>query len=148
MVLKLKDIMTTEVVSVGPETTLRQALELLSEQHISGLPVVSGGRAVGVFTSTDLLDFLAEYDEGKASAGHRLARTPLDEVMVSEIMTRMVHSLPPECSVEDAAAFMRDAQIHRVMVMKGGELVGIVTTTDVAKAVAEHRIGRRSLVFG
>lgn len=146
--LRLKDIMTTDVASVGPQTTLRQALELMSEQHISGLPVLSGGKVVGVFTSTDLLDFLAEYDETKASAGHRLARTPLDEVMVSEVMTRMVHSLPPDCSVEEAAAFMREAQIHRVLVMKGNDLLGIVSTTDVARAVAEHRIGRRSFVFG
>jgi CBS domain-containing protein len=146
-VLKLKDIMTTDMVTVGPQTTLREALALLSDQHISGFPVVSGGKVVGIFTSTDLLDFLAEYDESKAAAGHRLARTPLDQITVSEVMTRLVHSLSPECSVEEAAGFMREAQIHRVLVMKGGELLGIVTTTDVAKAVADHRIGRLSFAF-
>jgi CBS domain-containing protein len=146
-VLKLKDIMTTDIVTVGPQTTLREALELLSDQHISGFPVVSGTKVVGVFTSTDLLDLLAEYDESKAVAGHRLARTPLDQITVSEVMTRLVHSLLPDCSVEEAAAFMREAQIHRVLVMKGGELLGIVTTTDVAKAVADHRIGRLSFAF-
>ena len=58
--LKLKDIMTADLVSAGPQATLREAMELLSEQHISGVPVVSGAKVVGVFTATDLLDFLAE----------------------------------------------------------------------------------------
>ncbi len=146
--LKLKDIMTADLVSAGPQATLREAMELLSEQHISGVPVVSGAKVVGVFTATDLLDFLAEHDETSGSLGvGRRSRTHLDEVMVSEVMTRTVHSLPPECSVEEASAFMRQAQIHRVLVMKGGALLGIVTTTDVAKAVADHLIGRRTYVF-
>jgi CBS domain-containing protein len=147
-VLKLKDIMTADPVSISPQMTLREAMELLSEKHISGVPVVSGGKVVGVFTATDLLDFLAEYDETSASVGHRRSRTPLDEVMVSEVMTRTISSLPPECSVEEAAAFMRLAQIHRVLVMKDGDLLGIVTTTDLARAVADHRIEHRTYVFG
>lgn len=146
--LKLKDIMTADPVSISPQMTLREAMELLSEKHISGVPVVSGGKVVGVFTATDLLDFLAEYDETSASVGHRRSRTPLDEVMVSEVMTRTISSLPPECSVEEAAAFMRLAQIHRVLVMKDGDLLGIVTTTDLARAVADHRIEHRTYVFG
>ncbi len=146
--LKLKDIMTADPVSISPQMSLREAMELLSEKHISGVPVVSGGKVVGVFTATDLLDFLAEYDETSASVGHRRARTPLDEVMVSEVMTRTISSLPPECSVEEAAAFMRLAQIHRVLVMKDGDLLGIVTTTDLARAVADHRIEHRTYVFG
>jgi CBS domain-containing protein len=148
-VLKLKDIMTTDPINASPQMSLREAMELLSEKHISGVPVVSHGKVVGVFTATDLLDFLGEYDdETSASVGHRRARTPLDEVMVAEVMTRIVHSLSPECSVEEAAGFMRQAQIHRVLVMKDGQLLGIVTTTDVAKAVADHRIGHRTYVFG
>jgi CBS domain-containing protein len=145
-VLKLKDIMTSSLVSVTPQMTLREAMELLSENHISGVPVMSGNKIVGVFTASDLLDFLAEYDDTSPSIGRGL-RTPLDEVTVSEVMTRLVHSLAPECSVEAAAEFMRQAQIHRVLVMNDGELYGIVTTTDVAKAVADHRIGHRTFVF-
>lgn len=146
--LKLKDIMTDDPVSVSPQVTLREAMELLSEKHISGVPVVSGGKVVGVFTATDLLDFLTEHDETSVSVGRRRnARTPLDEVTVSEVMTRMVHSLPPESTVEEAAGFMRREQIHRVLVMKAGDLLGIVTTTDFAKAVADHRIGGRTHVF-
>lgn len=145
--LKLKDIMTSSVLSVTPQTTLREAMEILSENHISGVPVMSGSKVVGVFSATDLLDFLADYDETRPEVGLRHARMPLDEVSVTEVMTRTIQSLSPEFGVENAAEFMRKAQIHRVLVMDDGQLFGIVTTTDVAKAVAEHRIGRSKFVF-
>ena len=146
--LKLKDIMTSSVLSVTPQTTLREAMEILSENHISGVPVMSGSKVVGVFSATDLLDFLADYDETRPEVGLRHARMPLDEVSVTEVMTRTIQSLSPEFGVENAAEFMRKAQIHRVLVMDGDIVLGIVSTSDVAKAVAEHRIGTRTYVFG
>lgn len=57
--LQLRDIMTADVFTVTPETTLREALELLGRKHISGAPVVSGGKLVGVVTGTDLMTFAA-----------------------------------------------------------------------------------------
>ena len=58
--LRVRDIMTTEVVSVTPDTSLRDAIELLAKRHLSGAPVVSGGRLIGVFSATDLMTFLAQ----------------------------------------------------------------------------------------
>lgn len=52
---RLRDIMTTGVVTVSPETTIREAMELLTAQHISGVPVVSGRKVVGVVSATDLM---------------------------------------------------------------------------------------------
>ncbi len=57
--LRLRDIMTTDVVTVEPETTIREAMELFASRHISGAPVVAGNRLVGVITSTDLMAFAA-----------------------------------------------------------------------------------------
>jgi CBS domain-containing protein len=57
--LKLTDIMTTEVATVTPETTLKEAVELFAEKHISGAPVVTGNRVVGVVTAADVLGFVA-----------------------------------------------------------------------------------------
>jgi CBS domain-containing protein len=146
-VLKLKDIMTSSLLTVTPQTSLREAMEVLSENHISGVPVTRGAKVVGVFSATDLLDYLAEFDESRREVGRPFGRMSLDDTTVAEVMTRVVQSLSPDCSVEHAAEFMRKAQIHRVLVMDDGELRGIVTTTDVAKAVAEHRIGRTKFVF-
>ena len=57
--LHVREIMTTDVVSVTPDTTLRDAIELLATRHVSGAPVVGGGRVVGVLSATDLMVFLA-----------------------------------------------------------------------------------------
>ncbi len=148
--LKIKDIMTRDVVSATPDMTLRNAMELLSERHVSGAPVVAGGKVVGIFSASDLLAFLADLDDTTPSLTFRRRRgrtIPLEDVTVDEVMTRKIQSLPPDCSVDEAAVLMGDRQIHRVLVMQGDVLLGIVSTSDVAKAVAEHRIKSRTYVF-
>lgn len=57
---KLRDFMTPDIVSVTPETTLREALELLVHEEVTGLPVMAGRRVVGVLSATDILGFEAE----------------------------------------------------------------------------------------
>jgi CBS domain-containing protein len=57
--LRLREIMTTDVATVTPETTIREAMELLAQHHVSGAPVVQAGTLVGVVTSTDLMTFAA-----------------------------------------------------------------------------------------
>jgi CBS domain-containing protein len=53
--LRLRDIMTTDVLSVSPETSVREAMELLTRRHVSGAPVIAGGKVVGVVTGNDLM---------------------------------------------------------------------------------------------
>ncbi len=57
--LRLREIMSTDIVTVGPETAIREAMELFAHRHISGAPVVTGSTLVGVVTSTDLMAFAA-----------------------------------------------------------------------------------------
>jgi CBS domain-containing protein len=57
--IKLRDIMTRDVVTLSPDLTIREAMDLLSTQHLSGAPVAVGGRVVGVVTATDLMRFAA-----------------------------------------------------------------------------------------
>ena len=57
--LRLRDIMTTDALTVTPETTVREAMELLALHHVSGAPVISGGDLVGVVSATDLMSFAA-----------------------------------------------------------------------------------------
>jgi len=56
----LRDIMTKEVVTIGPDVTIRDAMSLLSSRHISGVPVVAGDEIAGVVSATDLMAFAAE----------------------------------------------------------------------------------------
>lgn len=57
--LRVREIMTTDVITVSPETTLREAMELFASRHVSGAPVVAGGRILGVVSTTDLIMFAA-----------------------------------------------------------------------------------------
>lgn len=148
--LKLKDIMTRDIVSAGPDMTIRDAMELLSERHVSGAPVLDGGKVVGIFSSSDLLALLADLNDMTPSLTFRRRKsrtTPLEDITVDEVMTRKVQSLPPDCSIEEAAEVMVKKQIHRVLVMDGDTLLGIVSTSDLVKAVAEHKMRSRTYVF-
>ena len=148
--LRLRDIMTPNVLTATRDMSLREAMELLSRHHLSGAPVVDGGKVVGIFSATDLLTYVADLNDTTPSLTFRRRRrraTQLEDVTVDEVMTRHVESLPPDCTVEEAATLMGKKQIHRILVMRGHEMLGIVSTSDVAKAVAEHRIEHRTYVF-
>lgn len=148
--LRLRDIMTRELFTAAPDMTLRDAMTLLSDQHVSGAPVVDGGKVVGVFSATDLLAYLADLSDSTVSLTFSPRRRhfgPLEDVTVGDVMTRQVESLPPDCVVEEAAILMGKKQIHRVLVMIGDVLLGIVSMSDVARAVAEDKIRKRTYVF-
>jgi CBS domain-containing protein len=189
--LRLREIMTRDVVTVGPEATLREAMELLATRHLGGAPVVRGGTVVGIVTSNDLMGLAAAlpgvprqrdavpddeplddapprvdddapaawftdmWDDAGAEVVERLAQSEgpewnsLEEHTVEEAMTREpVETLPSSARVDEAADLMRRRGIHRLLVVDDGALVGIVTTTDVVRAVAEGKVVRERFVFG
>ena len=182
--LRLRDIMTADVLTVTPQTTLREAAELFAARHLSGAPVVDGGEVLGVVSTSDILGFEPdapareeedEWDESapwangdepqarfytdlwrdpdvdastRVTANGGPAWDPLADHVVGEVMTRRVFALRPSEDVSAAAERMRTAEVHRVLVMEDGELLGIVTTMDIARAVADHRITHRTYVFG
>lgn len=94
------------------------------------------------------------WDDAGSEASGRFEETggpewnALQEHTVGEAMSRRVQSLAPDTSVEQAAHFMREASIHRVLVMDDGKLLGLATTKDIADAVADHRLDTRTYVFG
>lgn len=94
------------------------------------------------------------WDDAGADAVERMDETSrpewnaLEDHTVGEAMTRAVQSLPPATPVEQAARFMRERGIHRVLVMADARLLGVVSTRDIADAVADHRLSTRTYVFG
>ena len=188
--LRLADIMSTEVVTVSPDLGLRDAMDLFVAEHISGAPVVSGHQVLGVVSTTDLLAFAAglpeapplreppsdmgeretdgedDFNEAQAAVFTEMwedagadvverAASPgspewnvLAEHTVSEAMTSSLCSLPPETAVPMAAEYMKERGVHRVLVMDKERLLGIVTTSDISGAVAEHKLTERRFVFG
>jgi len=194
--LRLRDIMTTDLVTLDPNLTIREAMDLFTSKRISGAPVVAGDAVVGVVSASDLLQFAASlpgvptereltaeffdelgdaepegvepdpdddtagmfftelWDDAGATVVERMAVpttaewNSLEEHAVSEAMTRPpVHALTPETLVTTAADYMRRVKIHRVLVMVGQRLVGVVTTSDITAAVADGKLTAQTYVF-
>jgi len=129
--LKVRDIMTRNVLTLSPAATLREAMALLASHHVSGAPVVSGGKLVGVVTTTDLLASLERNAPGEHDVSEVMYRAPLV-------------TLPADAAVDAAADLMKNLDIHRVLVTENDRLVGVVSALDVARAVAEHRLTARA----
>ena len=93
------------------------------------------------------------WDDAGADVAERIATiqgpewNELEEHEVSEVMTRSLWALPPDESVESAAELMRRNSIHRVLVMEGDQLAGIVSASDISGAVADHKLTARTYVF-
>jgi acetoin utilization protein AcuB len=138
--LLVEDSMTREVVTASPRATAGEAIGLCRERRIRHLPIVEDGRLVGIVSDRDLRSALpAIGDPARAAA--------LEEVLVSDVMTRDVVTARPDDPVEAAANAMRERKIGCLPVVKGGELVGIITSSDVMEAlvylVGAHEPGSR-----
>ena len=136
------DIMSRDVQSVGPKTSLREALRHLREHHIKALPVVDiDNRVIGILTQTDLLD---KADWGMSATGSGLgwrlrAISNSDRRLkgrVEDIMSTPVRAARPESPIAQLVPFMADAGLHHLPVVDGdGYLVGMVTQSDLMAAM-------------
>lgn len=177
--LRLKDIMATDIVAVSPDVTLRELVNILGDEGVSGAPVLANDRVIGVVSTTDILDIEEEspvlpsrrpttaLEEPGETTRSELSTSPseffsdaweasaiewmrtgggrewnvLDEYTVNDVMTRDVLSRSSSTTVKEAARYMLEAYVHRLLVIDDGDLKGIVTTTDIVRAVAEGKIG-------
>jgi CBS domain-containing protein len=140
--MKTRDLMTTEVVTVAPETSLKDVAALLVERRISGVPVVDEDRHVlGVISEADilvreggdgrregLLGWLFEPDDGME---RKLTATTAGDAMSSPPVT-----VGPEVPIHAAATRMVGAGINRLPVVHEDRLVGIVSRADLVRAFA------------
>lgn len=146
--LKIRELMTTDVLTLPPDCTIREAAELLSTEHIGGAPVTDHGQLLGMVTMTDLLAFIASLPAEQAEIRDHSERGILDDHTVEEAMTRApLRTLRPQESVAHAATVMSREGIHRLPIVEEGRLVGIISTTDLMRAVAERRLERHVFVF-
>ncbi len=159
--LKVKDIMTKDVVTVSPSASVREAAAILAEKDISGMPVVENGKVVGIFSESDILrsiktmkkDIRMVYPSisplGIAFQEEVTQREILDaygeagKAPVGDVMTKDVVSVTPDMTVNDAILRMRDRRINRLPVIEKGVLVGIVSRGDIIKGLAKDQNSRR-----
>jgi CBS domain-containing protein len=143
--MKVREVMSTEVLTTGPETPLRDVAAILVENRISGLPVCDAERHVmGVISEADIL--YKEHDPLRGRPSGPLAwfvdGTPDKAVAKShartarEAMTSPPITVRPHQSLAEAARIMSERQINRLPVVKNDTLVGIVTRADLVRAFA------------
>lgn len=146
--LKVKDLMTREVLTLAPNTTVREAAEILSTEHVSGAPVVRLGVVVGMVSSVDLLEFIAGLPADPEAVSGGMEHGILDDHTVEEAMTRgPIKTIALDAPASTAAEIMMEEGIHRLPVLDNGNLVGIISTTDLVKAIADRKLSYRTFVF-
>jgi CBS domain-containing protein len=148
--MRAKDVMTTHVITVAPDTPVREVATLLAERAISGVPVVDGtGRVVGIVSEGDLMHRTETGTERHPThrrswwldglaAERDLARDYIKSHgrTAKDIMTREVISVTEDTDLGDVATLLETHRIKRVPVMQDGRLVGIISRANLVRALA------------
>jgi len=120
--LKAKDVMTMEVITVDPETTLEKAVSMLVNNKISGMPVCDkDGKVVGMISEKDLLNFIFSGN--------------LNNTKIKEAMSTHIISFPPDADLDKIALVMGEKQIRRVPIIENEKLLGIVSRRSIIRIV-------------
>jgi CBS domain-containing protein len=115
--MKVSDMMSVNLVTCGPDATVREAARMLTEQRVGSLLVIRGGALAGIFTERDLVRLVAEGAQ-------------LDDTLVGDTATRDVATVPPDTPVDDAAAMMNRLRIRHLPVADGVTPVGMLSLRD------------------
>ena len=119
--MHVRDLMTTDVVAVAPTTSIRDAARMMFRYRVSGLPVVDPeGHALGIITEGDFLAMELKRADG--------GDTP---EFVSEVMSHSVLTVSPDLEVMDAARYMYEHDVKRVVVVEDGTMTGIISRFDI-----------------
>ena len=150
--LTARDVMSTDVKTVSPEMSVEEAAKIMSDNNVSGLPVVNNdGELVGILSEKDMIIkdkklhfpdyinvlggiiYLESYKKFEEEFKKYIA------VDAKGLMTEDVITISPERSVEEIATLMVEEDINRLPVVEDGKLVGIVTRGDLVKDIARRK---------
>lgn len=146
--LKVRDIMTTEPVTVSPEMSVTDVARLMVERRVGSVPVIEGDRLVGIVTEGDLimqdvrlefptylhlLDGFIMYPPSTAKFESELKKAVAADVR--SVMTSDPVTISADASVEDAATLLVDRDVSRLPVMDGETLVGVVSKSDIVRSL-------------
>jgi acetoin utilization protein AcuB len=132
--------MSHPVITVQPEIQITKAHELMAREKIGQTPVVKNGKLVGIVSKNDILK---AYPSSVTSLAVWKIAALLEKIKVKEIMVKAVRTVQEDTLIEDAARIMVDNEISSLPVMRGKELVGIITETDLFNIMLEM-LGARS----
>ncbi|PIW40895.1 MAG: hypothetical protein COW21_04835, partial [Candidatus Aenigmarchaeota archaeon CG15_BIG_FIL_POST_REV_8_21_14_020_37_27] len=117
--MQVKDAMNPKVISASKDISIKEAARTLTKHEIGSLIIVEDEKIVGVITESDII--------------RKVVATGLDPsvTLVEEMMTKDVITIDADAELNDACQTMVDHKIKRLPVLDGGQLVGIITTTDI-----------------
>jgi acetoin utilization protein AcuB len=126
-------------VTISPQETLLSAWRIIREHRIRHLPVVERGKLVGVVTDRDLRHALPS-----RAVGLEVHEIPhlAEKVRIWEVMARAVVTVHREAPIEEAARLLLKYRIGGLPVVKGETLIGIITKTDLVRALLQRQEGR------
>jgi len=160
MPLLARDLMQTSVHVVSPHMTLPDLERELIARRVSGFPVVDAGKLVGIVSRSDIVrqlcaerslaEVIADYHNdavesgrhataGSTDIGDRVGRR-IEQLRVADVMIHDVVAVEPTMPLVDVARTMHERRVHRLPVVEGGRLVGIIAAIDLARLVAEGRL--------
>ncbi len=128
--LNVGDVMSKEVAAISPEEIVISAAKIMSDSKISCLVIMDQGNVIGIITETDVLRRVAK--KGK----------DIYQVKLGKIMSSPVESVPSDLSVLEASKIMGAKRIKRLPIIDEGKLVGIVTQTDLVRALTSYGLWR------
>ncbi len=150
--MRAQDIMTKDVVTVARDTPVREVAALLMKHRISGVPVITGDRQViGIVSESDLMRRAETGTEVRrnwwlamVSDPDRMASeyTKTHGLRAEHVMSRAVVSVSAEADAGEVADVLDHNRIKRVPVLEDGKLVGLITRSDLVRALAGMEIGK------
>jgi len=145
-----RDIMTPDPITVGPEMTVTDAAQLMTERHVGALPVVVDGLMVGLVTESDLImqDVKVHYPTYLSLLGGYITMPGSTErfeaslrkavgATVGDVMTPEPITVTPDAPLADVATLLVDRDVTRVPVVEGDAVIGIISKHDIVRCIAQ-----------
>jgi CBS domain-containing protein len=156
--MKAADVMTREIISILPDASIMEAVRLMLQHKISGLPVIdAAGKLEGIVTEGDFLRRVETGTERKRSrfvefllGPGRLAEeyTHASSRRVNEVMTPDVHTVTEDAPLEQIVHLMERHRVKRIPVVRGDRMVGIVTRKNLMRALASFALSAQPVAAG
>ena len=148
----VRDIMQTDVQTIGPRHSLAKLQKVLIAEDVGGLPVVESGQLLGIASRSDIVQRLQSErvqamrkiglppeihltSEDASDLGDAIGES-LEKVRVEQIMKRDIVSVAPEATIQQAAELLTKQHIHRLPVVENGHLIGLVSSHDIIGLIA------------
>jgi len=160
MPLRARDIMQKQVLSVSPDMPIPELVDFLISHRVSGVPVIEKGKIVGIVSRSDLVRAVSlerslagivaqafeqeEFAPGEAPPIAGLRSNAVQALQNRSVRTIMVTdpiSVAADTPVAEVARLLVERHMHRVLVTEGAQLLGLISSLDVVRLVAERKAG-------